>query len=73
MMWIDIGIIVFLALRTALFKPGLRRRPEHDPKASPPVRRNEENLLRQGEVDDCSFFAEVLHLQNQDGCNYIFM
>lgn len=59
MMWIDIGIILFFTLRTTLLKPGLRRLVEHGHEAFPPVRGNEENLLRQREVDDCSLFAEV--------------
>lgn len=73
MMWIDIGIILFLTLRTTLIKPGERRWPERGHGAYQPVREDEENLLRQKEIDGCSLFAEVLNLQNQDGCNYIFM
>jgi hypothetical protein len=65
MMWIDTGIILLLTLRTTLFNPGPRRPLGHDHEASPPVRGNEENLLRQGESDDCSLFAEVLHLQTK--------
>ena len=58
MMWIDIGII-FFTLRTALLKPGLRRLVEHGHEAFPPVRGNEEYLLRQREADGCSLFAEA--------------
>jgi hypothetical protein len=73
MMWIDIGVALFLTLRTTLFKSGLPRMLEPGYEASPAVRGNEENIVRQGEVDDASPFAEVLHPQNLDGCNYIFM
>jgi hypothetical protein len=54
MMWIDIGIMLLLTLRTTLFEPGLRRLLENGHDAFPPVRGNEENLFRQGEVVDCS-------------------
>jgi hypothetical protein len=73
MMWIDIAITLFLILRTILCKPSLPRLLEPGYEASPLVRGNEENLVRQGEVDDSSPFAKVLHHQNQDRCNYIFM
>jgi hypothetical protein len=73
MMWFDIGVTLFLALRTTLFKPGVRRLLEPGYEASPAARGNEENVVRQGEMDDSSSFAKVPHLQNQDGCNYIFM
>jgi hypothetical protein len=73
MIWIDIGVILFLALRTALFKPSLPRLLEPGYEASPAMRGNEEKVVRQGGVDDSSPFSKVLHHQNQDGCNYIFM
>ena len=72
-MWIDIGVTLLLALRTTLFKPSLPRLFEPSYEAPLAVRENEENVVRQGEVDDSSSFVKVFHHQNQDGCNYIFM
>jgi hypothetical protein len=59
MMWIDIGVTLLLALRTTLFKPSLPRLLEPSYEASLAVRENEENVVRQGEVDDSSPFAKV--------------
>jgi hypothetical protein len=59
MMWIDIGVTLLLALRTTLFKPSLPRLLEPSYKASLAVKENEENVVRQGEVDDSSPFAKV--------------
>jgi hypothetical protein len=73
MMWIDIAITLFLILRTILCKPGLPRLLEPGYGASPAARGNEENVVRQREMDDSSSLAKVPHLQDQDGCNYIFM
>jgi hypothetical protein len=47
MMWIDIGVALFLALRTTLFKPGLPRLLEPGYEAPPAVKGNEENVVRQ--------------------------
>jgi hypothetical protein len=47
MMWIDIGVTLFLALRTTLFKPSLPRLLEPSYEASLAVRENEENVVRQ--------------------------
>jgi hypothetical protein len=65
MMWIDIGVTLLLALRTTLFKPSLPRLLEPGYEASPAARGNEENVVRQGEVDDSSPFAKVLHHQTK--------
>jgi hypothetical protein len=59
MMWIDIGVTLLLALRATLFKPSLPRLLEPSYEASLAVRENEENVVRQGEVDDSSPFAKV--------------
>jgi hypothetical protein len=52
MMWIDIGVTLLLALRTTLFKPSLPRLLEPGYEATAAARGNEENVVRQGEVDN---------------------
>jgi hypothetical protein len=59
MMWIDIGVILFLTLRTTLFKPDPPRPLEPGDEASPAARGNEESVVCQGGVDDSLLFAEA--------------
>jgi hypothetical protein len=54
MMWIDIGVFLFLTLRTTLFKLGLLRLFKRGHEALPPVKGDEESPLRQGEIDGYS-------------------
>jgi hypothetical protein len=63
MMWIDIGVTLLLALRTTLFKASLPRMLEPGYEASAAARGNEENVVRQGEVDNSSSCDKVLDLQ----------
>lgn len=73
MMWIDIGVTLLLALRTTSFRPSLPRLLEPGYEASPVARKTKKDVVRHGEMDDSSSLAKVPHLQNQDGCNYMFM
>ena len=73
-MWIDIGVTLLLALRLSLIRPTAPLLPESSDEDSSVVREERNGLVvGDGEVDNPVLFTEVLHAQNRDCCNYIYM
>lgn len=75
-MWIDIAVTLLLALRLGLVRPTAPLLPESSDEDSSMVTEDEEKnglLVGDGDVDNPVPFTEVLHAQNRDCCNYIYM